>query len=140
MTNIHLLVLIHGMWGNPAHISELGRIALETYSDASSDGTVLHVLKAESIRDNSTYDGMDWGGERVAKEVCIVFCNLRDWKIFINLDKYKVTDTVKELESKGDHVIRFSVTGYSLGGLVARYMIGWELSMLCPSTSSQWQS
>ena len=37
-----------------------------------SDGTVLHVLKAESIRDNSTYDGVDWGGERVAKEVCFV--------------------------------------------------------------------
>ena len=33
-------------------------------------------------------------------------------------------DTVKDLESKGDHVIRFSVTGYSLGGLVARYLIG----------------
>jgi len=103
MTNIHLLVLIHGMWGNPAHIAELERIARETYSDAGSDGTVLHVLKAESIRENSTYDGVDWGGERIAKEV---------------------TDTVKDLECEGDHVIRFSVTGYSLGGLVARYMIG----------------
>ena len=69
MTNIHLLVLIHGMWGNPAHIGELERIARETYSDAGSDGTVLRVLKAESIRDNSTYDGVDWGGERIAKEV-----------------------------------------------------------------------
>ena len=75
MTNIHLLVLIHGMWGNPAHIAELDRIARETYSDAGSDGTVLHVLKAESIRDNSTYDGVDWGGERIAKEVCL--CNLK---------------------------------------------------------------
>ena len=63
------------MWGNPAHIAELERIANETYSDAGSDGTILHVLKAESIRDNSTYDGVDWGGERIAKEV--YFCNLR---------------------------------------------------------------
>lgn len=69
MTNIHLLVLIHGMWGNPAHIAELDRIARETHSAAGSDGAVLHVLKAESIRDNSTYDGVDWGGERIAKEV-----------------------------------------------------------------------
>jgi Putative serine esterase (DUF676) len=69
MTNIHLLVIIHGMWGNPDHIEELARIARETHS-TSSDGTVLHVLKAESIRDNSTYDGVDWGGERVANEVC----------------------------------------------------------------------
>ena len=75
MTNIHLLVLIHGMWGNPAHIAELDRFARETYSVAGSDGTVLHVLKAESIRDNSTYDGVDWGGERIAKEVYL--CNLR---------------------------------------------------------------
>ena len=37
-------------------------------------------------------------------------------------------DAIKELECQGDHVIRFSVTGYSLGGLVARYMIGWGLS------------
>jgi len=46
---------------------------------------------------------VDWGGERVAKEV---------------------VDTVKELESGGDHVVRFSATGYSLGGLIARYCIG----------------
>ena len=42
----------------------------------------------------------------------------------IDLDKHKVTEAVKDLECKGDHVIRFSVTGYSLGGLVARYLIG----------------
>lgn len=33
-------------------------------------------------------------------------------------------ETVEELESKEDRVTRFSVTGYSLGGLVARYLIG----------------
>ena len=76
MTNIHLLVLIHGMWGNPEHIAELDRIARETHPvEAGSDGTVLHVLKAQSIRDNSTYDGVDWGGERVAKEVR--FCEIQ---------------------------------------------------------------
>ena len=73
MTNIHLLVVIHGMWGNPAHIAQLDRIARETYSGAGPDGTILHVLKAESIRDNSTYDGIDWGGERVATEVRLAF-------------------------------------------------------------------
>lgn len=73
MTDIHLLVIIHGMWGNPGHIAELARVARETYSNASSDGTILHVLKSESIRDNSTYDGVDWGGERVAKEAGSAF-------------------------------------------------------------------
>lgn len=71
MANIHLLVLIHGMWGNTTHLSELERIARETHERGSSDGTTLHVLLAETIREDSTYDGVDWGGERVAKEVRI---------------------------------------------------------------------
>ena len=120
MTNIHLLVIIHGMWGNPGHVAELARVARETHSAGSLDGTVLHVLMAESIRDNSTYDGVDWGGERVAKEVCLQLGQLK----VTNLDKSKVTETVEDLESNGDHVTRFSVTGYSLGGLVGRYLIG----------------
>jgi len=103
MTRTHLLVLIHGMWGNPEHLSEVARIARETHSGPSSDDTVLHVLVAESIREDSTYDGIDWGGERVAKEVL---------------------ETVQDLKAKGDEVVRFSVTGYSLGGLIARYCIG----------------
>ncbi|KDR80681.1 hypothetical protein GALMADRAFT_61407 [Galerina marginata CBS 339.88] len=103
MTQIHLLVLIHGMWGNPEHLAEAARIARETHSEPSSNGITLHVLVAESIKEESTYDGVDWGGERIAKEV---------------------VDTVKGLEEKGDSVIRFSVTGYSLGGLIARYCIG----------------
>lgn len=68
MAPIHLLVLIHGMWGNPGHLAELARIARETHSTAS-DGTKLHVLLAEANREDSTYDGIDWGGERVADEV-----------------------------------------------------------------------
>ncbi|KAF9563081.1 DUF676-domain-containing protein [Agrocybe pediades] len=91
------------MWGNPDHLAELARIARETHADPSSDGTKLHVLVAESIREDSTYDGIDWGGERVAKEVLSV---------------------VKDLATKGEEVVRFSVTGYSLGGLIARYCIG----------------
>lgn len=71
MTAIHLLVLIHGMWGNPQHLAEAARIIQEVHSEPSSDGTKLHVLMAEAIREESTYDGIDWGGERVAKEVCI---------------------------------------------------------------------
>jgi hypothetical protein len=61
----------------------------------------VHVLKAESTRDNSTYDRVDWGGERVAKEVV----TLQSEKILINLDKSKVMDAVKDLECKGDCVI-----------------------------------
>lgn len=69
MTSIHLLVLIHGMWGNPSHLAEMSRIIKETKAEPSSSGVELKVLLAETNRDDSTYDGIDWGGERVAQEV-----------------------------------------------------------------------
>ncbi|KAG2011830.1 lipid particle protein [Coprinopsis cinerea AmutBmut pab1-1] len=100
---VHLLVLIHGMWGYPGHLAELSRVAQETHSLPAADGTRLEVLLAETNREDSTYDGIDWGGERVAKEIY---------------------DKVSELEETGSNVVKLSVTGYSLGGLVARYVVG----------------
>jgi dienelactone hydrolase len=67
----------------------------------------LEVLVAETNRDESTYDGFDWGGERVAEEV---------------------EAAIAAIESSGRKVTHFSVTGYSLGGLISRYMIGFVLS------------
>ena len=75
MTAIHLLVLVHGMWGNPHHLAELARIAEETHTTSTTEGTTLHILRAETIKDDSTYDGVDWGGERIAKEVPWVPCS-----------------------------------------------------------------
>ncbi len=71
--SVHLLVLIHGMWGNPSHLAELLRIMTETRCQADSHkgpgGESLHILVAETNRDDGTYDGIDWGGERVTEEV-----------------------------------------------------------------------
>ena len=71
---VHLLVLVHGMWGNPGHLAETDRIIKETKGGRAasneSDGVELEVLVAHSNRDEGTYDGIDWGGERVADEVC----------------------------------------------------------------------
>lgn len=36
-------------------------------------------------------------------------------------------DRIQDLESNGKEVTRFSVTGYSFGGLVGRYLIGFVL-------------
>lgn len=69
MSSVHLLALVHGMWGNPAHLAEMRRIIMDTYS-APVDGMELQVLVAETNRDDSTYDGIDWGAERVSQEVC----------------------------------------------------------------------
>jgi hypothetical protein len=88
------------MWGNPEHLLEMDRIIRET---KSSEDMELRVLLAETNRDEATYDGIDWGGERVAREV---------------------RDTAEKLKSEGKTLSRFSVTGYSLGGLLARYLVG----------------
>jgi hypothetical protein len=77
------------MWGNPSHLGELDRIIRETKEKASlstdSDAR-LEVFLPQSngtspsspscgnygsfeVAEDSTYDGIDWGGERVAQEV-----------------------------------------------------------------------
>lgn len=71
--SVHLLVLIHGMWGNPVHLAEMSRIIRETKgsaeASAAANGIELNVLLAQKNRDQSTYDGIDWCAERAADEV-----------------------------------------------------------------------
>ena len=72
--NVHLLVLIHGMWGNPSHLASMNRIMKETrihQISVDQDGATLHVMMPETNKDESTYDGIDWGGERVATEASV---------------------------------------------------------------------
>ncbi|KAF9076635.1 putative serine esterase-domain-containing protein, partial [Rhodocollybia butyracea] len=94
--SVHLLVLLHGMWGNPGHLAEMARIARE-------ERPQLYVFLPETNKEDSTYDGIDWGGERIAQEIL---------------------QEISTLHSQGKYVRQFSITGYSLGGLVARYVVG----------------
>jgi hypothetical protein len=87
MAPVHLLVLIHGMWGNPSNLAELARIARETHSSPSSDGTRLHLLVAQTIQKELTYDGVDWCGEQVVEEVC----SRIDDPIIISSTKWQLT-------------------------------------------------
>jgi hypothetical protein len=66
---VHLLVLIHGMWGSPSNLASMHRIIEQSRENHLPDETELHVMLAETNQDESTYDGIDWGGERVASEV-----------------------------------------------------------------------
>lgn len=63
----------------------------------------LHILTAKGNSGSFTYDGIELGAERVTHEV---------------------EDTLEELEREGKEIKKLSVVGYSLGGLVARYVIG----------------
>ena len=63
----------------------------------------LHILVAKRNSGSFTYDGIELGGERVCQEI---------------------EEEVEKLARAGQGIKRFSLVGYSLGGLVARYAIG----------------
>jgi len=69
--NVHLLVCIHGLWGNPDNLAELARFIRAKYPmlSSSEDSEIeLDLLLTKSNAENRTYDGVDWGAERVADE------------------------------------------------------------------------
>jgi len=63
----------------------------------------LYILGAERNSGSFTYDGIELGGERLCLEI---------------------EEELEAIEKKGGKIKQFSVVGYSLGGLVARYAIG----------------
>lgn len=95
---IHFCVLIHGLWGNPNHLQ-----ILSTALQAAHPKDKLHILLAKRNSGNYTYDGVEKGGERITREI---------------------EDELEALDKSGKNVTRFSLVGYSLGGLVARYTAG----------------
>ncbi|KAJ9618355.1 hypothetical protein H2204_013086 [Knufia peltigerae] len=94
----HLCVLVHGLWGNATHLNYLAQALREKHNDDK-----LIILACRSNPGSLTYDGVEVGAERVAKEI---------------------EDMLEELERDGYKITRFSIVGYSLGGLVARYAVG----------------
>ncbi|KAK0835804.1 hypothetical protein LTR91_002824 [Friedmanniomyces endolithicus] len=94
----HLVVLVHGLWGNPVHLKHL-RDTLATKREG--EGLYLFCPKANS--DAFTYDGIEVGAERITHEI---------------------ERKIEELRAAGSKLSKISVAGYSLGGLVARYTVG----------------
>ncbi|KAE8538279.1 hypothetical protein D1P53_005621 [Cryptococcus gattii VGV] len=92
-TSVHVVLLIHGLWGSPAHL----RAAKEELEAAwgEGEGEELVVMVAGGMTSQLTYDGIDVCASRVA---------------------WELDEKVKELEAHGKHVAKFSLTGYSLGG------------------------
>ncbi|KAI5811395.1 putative serine esterase-domain-containing protein [Peziza echinospora] len=92
----HLCVLVHGLWGNPAHLGYISQALRTRYPG-------LHLLLCKRNSGNFTYDGIETGGERVTREI---------------------EDALEAFESDGVKITKLSVVGYSLGGLVSRYAVG----------------
>lgn len=70
---------------------------------AQHDQSVLQLLVCERNSGRNTYDGIETGGERVAKEI---------------------EDTIEHFARNGVTITKISIVGYSLGGLISRYAIG----------------
>ena len=87
--------MIHGLWGAPKHLSYIAS-QLRAHTSA-------HILVAKTNSNNLTYDGIDLGAERVLEEI----------------ENY-----IQHLLEQGKHVRKLSIVGYSLGGLIARYVVG----------------
>lgn len=63
----------------------------------------VYILSAKQNSGSFTYDGIELGGERVCAEI---------------------EEEIRLIESKGGHITKLSIVGYSLGGLVSRYAVG----------------
>lgn len=107
MANYHLVVLIHVLWGNVSHFDYIHSALEEVAEILDADETQLIVHKTTLNEGYKTYDGIDICGFRVAKDI---------------------SEQIEEFESSGnnngDKITKFSIVGYSLGGLIARYAVG----------------
>lgn len=124
--SVHLLVLVHGLWGSVEHLAALAEVIKETHSKSGTSDVELDVLVAEGNQNFHTYDGIDWGAERVVEEVSgRQDASSRRLLTEICLAFKKIDARIAAIEKEGaKKVTRFSITGYSLGGLLSRYIIG----------------
>jgi Putative serine esterase (DUF676) len=78
MQDIHFVIACHGMWGEPVHLDEMARVLREKFPEDAVDknGVKLHLHVAQTNALDSTYDGIDWGGERIAEEVSSGFLSV----------------------------------------------------------------
>ncbi|SJX63696.1 uncharacterized protein SRS1_14447 [Sporisorium reilianum f. sp. reilianum] len=129
-STVHLVIIHHGLWGTPANteyltttlakfhggtvspsttltppesLSTIAALA-ETHPNAARADVRMVVLNSAANAGDQTYDGVDWCGERLVKEMYAEVARLE-------------TD-------EGATVGRVSLIGYSLGGLVVRYAAG----------------
>ncbi|KXL45517.1 hypothetical protein M433DRAFT_134618 [Acidomyces richmondensis BFW] len=94
----HLVVMIHGLWGNPVHLKHIRDALASEY-----EGRGLYIFTPKSNSDQHTYDGIEVGAERITHEI---------------------ETKLRSIEKAGGHIEKMSIVGYSLGGLVSRYIVG----------------
>lgn len=102
MKEIHLVVLVHGIWGNLSHMDYLAdQIQRKCIPEKNSETLIVHKTGCHS--GYLTCDGIDVNGKRISDEIVA---------------------TADSFSTEGSKVVKFSLIGYSLGGLVCRYALG----------------
>ncbi|GIL78881.1 hypothetical protein Vretimale_124 [Volvox reticuliferus] len=94
---MHLVVVQHGLWGYPANTAYLSLLLRERL------GHGYFVLNSDVNSGNLTYDGIDVCGDRLYA---------------------LVQKTMQSLTTAGSPVSAISMIGYSMGGLILRYVAG----------------
>ncbi|KAI5955337.1 hypothetical protein KGF54_001898 [Candida jiufengensis] len=105
----HLFVLIHGLFGSPNHMNHIEKFITNSLTKSINEkdlvsNDVITTLKPVSFRFWKTYDGLDLNSRKIITE------------IFYEIESLKDKNNLK--------VTKISFVGYSLGGLLSRYVIG----------------
>lgn len=100
--NTHLFVLVHGLLGTPNHVLTAEDAINHLVPDSLPEQIVC--LRPASFRFWHTYDGIELNALKVIVE------------IFEEIERLHVVS--------GTTVTKISIVGYSLGGLILRYVIG----------------
>lgn len=100
--NVHLFLFIHGLWGNPNHMLTIEKAVKKSLSPISAERIVT--IKPSSFRFWKTYDGIQRCAENTIAD------------LLYEIETLKLKNNCR--------VTKISIMGYSLGGLIARYVIG----------------
>lgn len=98
-TATHVVFLLHGFWGAPSHMFALRDSLL---AEARQHEASVSIHCCGSYQGTLTYDGVDVCADRATDEI---------------------TTYVRKLQSTGVNIEKFSILGYSLGGLIARMVV-----------------
>lgn len=98
----HLFVLIHGLWGMSSHMATIEKFIKENLPSSTDDK--IATIKPACFRFWKTYDGLELNAKKIIAD------------IFYEIESLKQNNDLE--------VTKISIIGYSLGGLISRYVIG----------------
>lgn len=114
--------MCHGLWGSVSHLKSLEEVITDVHARRSTgpDDPVLHVLSPRTNESDLTYDGIDLCAHRAILEIDEYISSLSSTA----KDDTSTSSADAETVPERRRVTRFSIVGYSLGGLIARYVVG----------------